>query len=298
MKSIHKIITEEVVAFLSENDEDAYAMYDAEDNIKQEIFEDFLWHNNEDFTKKIAWQVVPFARLKKVWEDYMKMGTVRDVKSLELVERIVIRNALKIDVITALAGHTQGGDEEAIEDNIGVFVNEQLNCLLTQEKVDTSQLEIPYNNPEQGYKEKERVVDPEPCRVQVHPFIQEQFNDIEETDRNKIREILYEKMKDQFFEYYLVDPQSGHIYLSDFGLPAIMTQTAKLYGEQNPEKKVPLIDSILNVVHQRSDLASWFVQGGSSALSNLSGYEIPDEETGGYDTKSAISGRYKMADYR
>lgn len=298
MKSIHKIITEEVVAFLSENDEAAYAMYDAEDNIKQEIFDDFLWHNNANFTKNIAWQVVPFARLKKTWENYMKMGTVRDVKSLESIERIVIRNALKIDVITALAGHTQGGDEEAIEDNIGGFVNEQLNCLLPQEKVDTSQLEIPYDNPEQGYEKKKNLPDPEPCRVQVHPFIQEQFNEIEETDRNKVREILYDKMQEQFFEYYLVDPESGHIYLSDYGLAGIITQTAKLYSERNPEKKVILIDSILNIVHQRSDLASWFVQGGSSALSNLSGYEVPDEEAGGYDTKSAISGRYKMADYR
>jgi len=45
-------------------------------------------------------------------------------------------------------------------------------------------------------------------------------------------------------------------------------------------------------------LTSWFIQGGSNSLSDLSGYEIPDEEAGGYDTKSAISGRYNMGDYR
>jgi len=45
-------------------------------------------------------------------------------------------------------------------------------------------------------------------------------------------------------------------------------------------------------------LTSWFIQGGSNSLSDLSGYEIPDEEAGGYDTKSAIFGRYNMGDYR
>ena len=104
-------------------------------------------------------------------------------------------------------------------------------------------------------------------------------------------------MNNRFLDYYLTDPKSGHLYMSDYGLPAIITQTSKLYVEQNPVKKVVLIDSILNVAHQRSDLASWFVQGGSSALSDLSGYEIPDEKSGGYDTKSAISGRYEMGNY-
>ena len=76
-----------------------------------------------------------------------------------------------------------------------------------------------------------------------------------------------------------------------------MTLGSKLYEEDAPENKLVLIDKILNVVHQRSDMASWFVQGGSAALSDLSGYEIPDEEDGGYTTKSAISGRYNMSDY-
>jgi len=103
--------------------------------------------------------------------------------------------------------------------------------------------------------------------------------------------------QEKFFEYYLTDPKSGHLYITDYGLTPIMTQASKLYIEDNPIQKVVLIDSILNIAHQRSDLASWFIQGGSRALSDLRGYEIPDEEAGGYDTKSAISGRYKMSDY-
>ena len=41
--------------------------------------------------------------------------------------------------------------------------------------------------------------------------------------------------------------------------------------ENDYEKKLLLIDSILNIVHQRSDLATWFVQGGRESLTQLSG---------------------------
>lgn len=300
MKSINKIIREEIGSFLKENDEEMYEMYNAEDRIKEEIFNDFLYENNQDFTKNIPWQVIPFTRLKKIWEDYMRMGVVRDVKGLEAIERIAIRNALKINIITNLAGHTQWGDQEAIDNNIGYWVNEQINCIFPQQPVDTSQLEIPYENPEAGYKQKEPV-EVEKCDTEIHPFAQRVINERynpDTMDREDAHGMLMDEIQERFFNYYLTDPKSGHLYISDYGLKPIMQLTSELYVENNPEKKVVLIDKILNVVHQRSDMASWFVQGGSSALSDLSGYEIPDEESGGYDTKSAISGRYKMSDYR
>jgi len=300
MKSIHKIINEELISFLCENDEKMYELFEAEDNIKQEIFDDFLWHNTQDFTKNITWQVVPYTRLKKIWEDYIKMGSIRDIKGLDAIERIIIRNSLRINVITALAGHTQWGDEEAIEENIGHWVNEQLNCILPQEPVDTNQLEIPYENPQAGHKQKEPINQSEPCDTQIHSFAQKVINDEfnpDNMDREDARGMLNDAMQEKFFEYYLTDPKSGHLYITDYGLTPIMTQASKLYIEDNPIQKVVLIDSILNITHQRSDLASWFVQGGSRALSDLSGYEIPNEEAGGYDTKSTISGRYKMSDY-
>ena len=301
MKSVNKIIREEVGSYLQENDEQMYELFEAQDRIKDEIFTDFLYHNTQDFTKNITWQVIPFTRLKKIWEDYMRMGIVRDVKGLEAIERIAIRNALRINVITELAGHTSyGSSEEDIEENIGAWVDQQMACILPQEEVNTDQLEIPYNNPAAGHQKKEPV-EVEKCDTEIHPFAQEvvdeKFNP-NNMDREDARGMLMDVMKDRFFEDYLTDPKSGHLYISDYGLPAIMTLGSKLYMENNPEKKVVLIDGILNVVHQRSDMASWFVQGGSAALSDLSGYEIPDEESGGYDTKSAISGRYKMGDYR
>jgi hypothetical protein len=298
MKSIHKIIREEYIKFLKENDDINYEYYEREDEVKQWIFSDFLYKNTPDFTKYIPWRLVPYPRLKKIWEDYIRIGIVRDTKGLEMIEDIMISNALKINILTELAGHTQNNPEEDYEENIGYWVDEQLNCILPQKPVDTSQLEIPYENPQAGYNQKEPVK-VEPCDTEIHPFVQQFYNEKfnVDMDREEFREILYEEMKGKFMDYYMEDPKIGQAYISDYGLKPLVSLSYQLSSTQDSKQKITIIDKMLNIVHQRSDMASWFVQGGSRALSDLSGYEIPDEEAGGYDTKSAISGRYKMADY-
>ena len=37
---------------------------------------------------------------------------------------------------------------------------------------------------------------------------------------------------------------------------------SKLLRQNEYDQKLYIIDRILNIVHQRSDLASWFVEGG------------------------------------
>ena len=73
MKSIYRIIKEEYSRFLKENYDDSdvdWSYYEREDELKMEIMQDFLYKNTPDFTKHIPWTVVPFARLKRIWEDY------------------------------------------------------------------------------------------------------------------------------------------------------------------------------------------------------------------------------------
>lgn len=75
----------------------------------------------------------------------------------------------------------------------------------------------------------------------------------------------------------LGDKKSGQEYLSDFGLKPLQVLALKLYAADTPEEKLHVIDRMLNVVHQRSDLASMFVQGGTSTLNKI-------EDQGGYAT--------------
>jgi len=50
----------------------------------------------------------------------------------------------------------------------------------------------------------------------------------------------------------------------------------QVHKAKSPEEKLVLLDQMLNVVHRRSDIANWFVEGGSHALSQLSG--TPSEQ--------------------
>lgn len=280
MVSLRRIIKEEYIKLLKEinygHDEDIdYSQFEREDEIKRELFSDFLYHNTPDFTKHVPWTVIPFPRLKKVWEDFMTYGSVRDTRGLEMIEDLMIDNTSKVSIFTNLAGHTQWGDEEAFNENIGYWVDEQLNCIFPQQKTDTSQLEIPYDNPQSGYKQKEPVPDPAPCDTQIHPFAQAYFDknfDSESMNREGIRKMLYDVMKSRFFDYYQNDPKEKlGGFISDYGLKPLEDLLVELLHASTPEEKLLIIDRMLNVVHQRSDIADWFVEGGSHALGQLSG---------------------------
>jgi hypothetical protein len=201
----------------------------------------------------------------------MTYGSVRDTRGLEMIEDIVKNNTMKVSIFTNLAGHTQWGDQEAFDENIGYWVDEQLNCVYNK-PFDKNQLEIPFSNPKKGYQEPE---DNSPCNTTVHPFaknfIEDKYGD-ELPSRDQLRETLYETMTGQFFDYYMNDPE-GKMggFISDYGLKPLEDLLSTLLRASSPEEKLLVIDQMLNVVHQRSDIADWFVEGGKQSLAQLSG---------------------------
>ena len=200
MKNIYKIIKEEVIKYLREYDDDDtdWGLYDRLDQVKTDILTGFLQDKKRGI-KEQPWKVIPFPRLKKIWEDYMRMGIVRDTAGLEMIEDIITDNILKLYVNTELSGHTPVDPKDDFE--------------------------------EYGYTEQ----------------------DVED-----------------FWDY--VKEISDYAF-SDFGgsRPGLTTLLSQVRRARTPEEKLPILDQILNVVHQRSDLAALFVEGGSSALSQLSG---------------------------
>jgi hypothetical protein len=288
MKSLYKIIKEEYIRFLKENYDDDdidYEFFERESNIKQGLFDDFLFNNNADFTKHVPWTVVPFPRLKKIWEDYMSMGVVRDTRGLEYIEDVMIENTLKIYSITMLLGHTNYSPDDDYEEFIGHYVDEQLNCIL-KKSVDINQLEIPFGSRKKNIKKTPQ----EPCDVQINPHIQQFVSDnqSENVKGKDLRSMVYDELTTKFTWYYTEDPKEGQAYISDYGMQPLLTLVGELRREIKPEDKLITIDKMLNVVHPRSDMASWFIEGGSHALSQLSGY-------GDTEGDSVISGSNKMS---
>lgn len=67
------------------------------------------------------------------------------------------------------------------------------------------------------------------------------------------------------------DDENGGWRISDYGADKLTEAAHDLYQAKTPEEKLQIIDRILNVVHARSDLSSWFVEGGKDTLNNLAG---------------------------
>lgn len=74
-----------------------------------------------------------------------------------------------------------------------------------------------------------------------------------------------------------LEDKDGRWYLSDYGLKPLQNLALRLYNANNAEQKLFTVDRMLNVVHQRSDLAAMFVQGGTRTLNKIA-------SQGGYST--------------
>jgi len=199
-QKVNKVKISENATILKENDDYIYDYFEKKDNIMRETIREYMTSKAGD---RQPWKLIPFGRLKKIWEDTAKFGFVRDEKGLDMIEDILEENIIKIDVNNEILGHAQYLPIDELED--------------------------------EGYSEKQ---------------LKKKYN----------------MDGDVYF-----DAPNGQLRISDYGLQPLQKHLISLKKQTDPVKKIMYMDMILNVVHQRSDLASWFVEGGSSALSQLSG---------------------------
>ena len=204
---INDVINEEIKIFLKEwEDPNEYWIYDLfveRDEIMRNTIQDFM---EKPIGARQPWRVIPFNRLKKIWEDAARYGVVHDTKGLQEIQDRMIRNLLKLEVNTEIMGHSTHYPEDEIQD--------------------------------EGYT-------------------MEEFHEKLENPHN----------------VYFEDPKTGQWRLSDYGLKPLWKYAEQLIRTQDPIKKIQYIDQMLNVVHMRGDIASYFVEGGSNALSQLSSGE-------------------------
>lgn len=94
-------------------------------------------------------------------------------------------------------------------------------------------------------------------------------------DFNLTREDL-----EMWYGLYCKDDMTGQMRISDYAMDKLMDKAIELKNEENPHRKLQIIDAIFEIVHVRSDIAGWFVKGGSKALTQLSGYQRGQEDYG------------------
>ena len=272
MKKLN-VLFEEVLKEYQINGDTDYELFEMHDNFIMRILQKFLEENNEDYTLHMPWRLIPYPRLKKIWEEWAKFGFVRDVQGLEMIEDIMISNTIKIGVMSVLAGHTTESPDEYFEDGWGEYIDDYLAQYSIingdQDANNPSQLEFDWNS-KNGDGLKKKVIPPN--ELIKNPFLDRIMDGVELNKMNKdeIRNMLLENLKDKFFWYYIEDPEIGQMRISDYGLSPLIKLVGELRSTNNDSTKVVIIDKMLNVIHQRSDMASWFVRGGSKALSDLS----------------------------
>jgi hypothetical protein len=183
-------------------DESVDAHFEDQTMVASDILDEYQQHYN-DLNYHQEWDIVPAGRLIKIWNDWVKMGFVRDVKGLNSIAELIVRNINKLEVNAILCGHHDyGGDPvEYAQDNLGVTLPKD-----------------------------------------------------------------YFERDDSFFT-----DEKGQYRFSDCAMKRLTTKALELRSAKSAEQKLQIIDRILNIVHPRSDLASWFVEGGSKTLSRLSG---------------------------
>jgi len=107
------------IAMLTEKEEDEAAEKYLEMHNEQMTN---MLHNYYDKKRKkgsmMSWDVIPFARLKKIWTDYAKMGVIRDEKGMQSIVDQMIRILARLNASNDLAGHGNI-DDETIKDMTG-----------------------------------------------------------------------------------------------------------------------------------------------------------------------------------
>lgn len=96
--------------------------------------------------------------------------------------------------------------------------------------------------------------------LSVDGYLEQFYDDITEKEAEELLED---------YEWFACDGR-GNWRISDYGLETIGNCASALLQTDDYNRKLYIIDCILNVAHQRSDLASWFVEGGTSTLNKLS----------------------------
>jgi hypothetical protein len=202
-KYIREILTE---CFINENDwtDVEYDAIESFHNKKEDAIIEIIYDLLKKRRKKQIIKKAPKARLFKIWNDYSKLGLVRDEKGIEEISKIFIDNIAKLSANTFLAGHAS------------------------------------------------------------HDPISEVM-EVTDLTKEQAEEILY---SDEFFDY--IEDYNGQPRISDYGLPKLEELAFELMTKAHtPEQKLIVLDKILNVVHQRSDLSNLFVEGGSGTLDVL-----------------------------
>lgn len=91
-----------------------------------------------------------------------------------------------------------------------------------------------------------------------------------------VLEGYFEPDEIEAFVDWAIDTPTGW-RISDYGLGSLFELAALAIETNDPEHKLVVLDRMLNVIHPRSDLSSWLVEGGQRTLCLIHEGDRPSE---------------------
>ena len=100
---------------------DIYDAYEAVNQQYSNILNEFhsIKRRKNMSLPNMSWEVIPFARLKKIWKDYAKTGIVRDTAGMEYIKSKMMEILARLQAANDIAGHSAGVTNEDIEEATG-----------------------------------------------------------------------------------------------------------------------------------------------------------------------------------
>jgi hypothetical protein len=100
------------------SDDDMYSvhekMMDEYDDEVSNIVRSFLEHKKKS-RWLVPWEVVPAARIIKIWRDYSITGVVHDERGMDDIAQRMVRNTMRLRATTEMSGHSQIGIRDVLE---------------------------------------------------------------------------------------------------------------------------------------------------------------------------------------
>lgn len=214
---------------------------------------------------------------------------------------IIMKNTAILIANTSLAGHADGFNYETVFDFVETYYDDRDAFLEENEKiwVEISENEImsfisddevkfPIN--EENGIHKDGQYDLFMNQAQVYAYdkkrdasykkkIQTAINNINQDNHTYnieskdgkyyIVSDVFDFLNDIGLYDWMVMPDGSDAW-SDFGLEPLMEIINEYNSDLSPEKVIVIVNKALDVYHQRGDMASIFVEGGTKALSKIS----------------------------
>lgn len=216
-----------------------------------------------DGKEEQPWEVLPFELVKRVWIEYAVNKLIRYErmeKKIDQMADLIIDNIVKLYVNTVLSGHTEQSVESAVEEAGYCFKKES-----------TSQEE----EEQEEQQEYDEIKEADPTLFPVQ-YVPKEYKlkpgDFDEDNQCEILSITEDEYQRKS-EGYIFDENWHQWRISDYAMKPLLELANELLISTTAEEKIILMDRVFNIVHQRGDIASLFVKGGSYALSELADVE-------------------------